>query len=363
MGIFSKKKGGEGLRILSENEIRKKLYGPLLNESSETSNQNAVHAIKNSIPVQTANQTSPIAFKSSADDLFLQSAHGEKKDAVASNIQNAPDQKNRVQKFIQQEQQIVANVYPSKEKSESGTAEKKAPVIKKESVEAFKKGAAQFGKNVWKVTAFLFAIFFRILTSVDLKRKKVRQALIGAAVLAGMSYVFFSIHKLNMSREVAMTTKRSTPPVEVVNSEAPVSTSAEASKKKESLSSGSETPSTQTDQNSLSGTKSKPDTGAAAIEDVASPSEPVSDKPYSIQIATYVGHNDSDRMVNRLLELKLPAFVQPLERPGGKVYFCIFVGRYKSYAEADKALNEFRKTSIAASFQDSFVRSLKKQSN
>ena len=89
------------------------------------------------------------------------------------------------------------------------------------------------------------------------------------------------------------------------------------------------------------------------------PSSPLSAaetaQPYVIQVCTYANQTDANKLVDRMKELHLPAFVQPLVRSNGKAYYLVFLGRFETFQEAQIKLKQFRSQPIAQSFQDSFV--------
>ena len=81
-------------------------------------------------------------------------------------------------------------------------------------------------------------------------------------------------------------------------------------------------------------------------------------KPYVIQIATYINREDAQKMSDQLVQEGFPSFIENLSRQNGKVYFCVFIGRFGAYSEAESMLSEFKKKAIAQPFQDAFIRAL-----
>ena len=79
---------------------------------------------------------------------------------------------------------------------------------------------------------------------------------------------------------------------------------------------------------------------------------------YAIQVATFASKNDADSLAKKLKGSGLKAFVRSLTRPGGRVYQCVFLGRFATYGEAESMLAEFKKQESAKPFQDAFVRTL-----
>ena len=54
----------------------------------------------------------------------------------------------------------------------------------------------------------------------------------------------------------------------------------------------------------------------------------------------------------------IPVFVKSLSRPSGKVYYSLFLGRFKSYSEAQRQFESFKKLEASRPFKDAFIRTL-----
>lgn len=80
---------------------------------------------------------------------------------------------------------------------------------------------------------------------------------------------------------------------------------------------------------------------------------------FVVQVATYVNEADAIRVTELLKGSGWPAFIKPVPRTGGKVFYSVYIGRFDSYAAAQKVFSEFKKSVAAAPFQDSFIRKLK----
>lgn len=99
--------------------------------------------------------------------------------------------------------------------------------------------------------------------------------------------------------------------------------------------------------------------GPAAFPPVAKPLPLVAeDKPYVIQVCTYTKEEDAQKLVERMKTSGLPAFEEPLRRANGKTFYPVFLGRFKTFREAQAGLEKFREKPMADEFSDSFVRSL-----
>lgn len=81
-------------------------------------------------------------------------------------------------------------------------------------------------------------------------------------------------------------------------------------------------------------------------------------KPYVIQVATYANSNDAERLAQELKEARFVAFVQPFNRQNGKTFYLVFLGRFKSFQEAEAKYKEFHEKPVAKNFKDSFIRML-----
>lgn len=85
---------------------------------------------------------------------------------------------------------------------------------------------------------------------------------------------------------------------------------------------------------------------------------PGPERGYAVQICTYAREEDAGRLVRAIQEAQFPAFVQPMERANGKTFYPVFIGRFQTYQEAQKKLQEFRSKPISNDFPDSFVRAI-----
>lgn len=89
------------------------------------------------------------------------------------------------------------------------------------------------------------------------------------------------------------------------------------------------------------------------------PVEEAAAKPYVIQVATYVNLSDAQKMLEGIQKMGFAGFIQSMKRQTGRVYHCVFLGRFMTYDESDQILRKFKKLPLAASFPDVFIRKLK----
>jgi len=88
------------------------------------------------------------------------------------------------------------------------------------------------------------------------------------------------------------------------------------------------------------------------------PTSALADKSYVVQVCTYGREEDARRLVKQLTQTNLRAFFQPFQRPNGRTFYLVFLGRFKSFSEARAKLKDFQGKPVAKDFPDSFVRNL-----
>ena len=152
--------------------------------------------------------------------------------------------------------------------------------------------------------------------------------------------LFLGIHALNAYRTAAMKAPRPAAVVPVVNEAQP-------------------------DAN-LHASVAKPAAKLSALSPVSAspvtvkPTPPtrseLREKPYVIQVATYANQQDAQRLVEQIKEARFPVFIEPFNRPHGKIFYLVFLGRFGTFQEAEAKFKEFHQKPIAKNFQDSFIR-------
>lgn len=392
MGLFGrKKKSSDSLRTLSEEEIQKKLYGGI--RSSEKTRQNnplqQQRPQSSLAPVGTnlkpfkpvsaggvATQERPSSqSRPASPDLFTPSPPAvERPAATVAPVLPREVEKEPVPQPKQASQPVPAEapvsgsgrfsqpsgVRPGSKakKWNPGTAapvrnaSKPRPAVKparKPWVEPILKKA---GELMLVFLGSLFSLIRLCVKLVDFRRPAVRRFLYWIAGGVLLVTLFLSIHYLNVNREQAMRGKRSASApaaVPAASPEKPVVKAAES----ESL---SESDRGTSPASAAPAPEKKPEKAVPAEIDSAERDPEAF--PYVIQVATYTGNLDASRMVKKLREQQLPAFSKTLQRPSGKMYYSVFIGRYKDYASAQQEFARFKNEDIARPFQDAFIRSL-----
>jgi len=77
---------------------------------------------------------------------------------------------------------------------------------------------------------------------------------------------------------------------------------------------------------------------------------------YVIQVVTYPNKQDASQIVESLKRAGLRAFVQENARPSGRVFYLVLIGGFRTAADAQAQLVKFKSLEAARPFQDSFVR-------
>ena len=384
MGLFgNKKKGNESLHTLSEKEIQARLYGTFRNPQATASDvpmtappaaksspnggyaqEFSRPAVKNSKPETMMNRSSlPAVDPESEKDLFKMS-----QSVQSSGLSNKVQPGDTVPSF-------------SKETSQFTPAPKPAPKAPSFPVGAWVSAAARLFRGfVLKTLAALgwaLRSLFRLVLAIDFRKPLVRRFAYGVGIFALLAFLFGSIQSLNGKREAAMKNPPK-PAVRKIHASAPKQAKAAASKKQEQKKTveAQKTPASETPQNTAdskasaaktSKKESKPATDGKAVETkdsnpAAVPAAvgpaPSSQGNYSIQIATFAAREDAEKLTSALTAQQFETFIKPLNRPGGRVYYCVFVGHYPSSAEGEKKLEDFKKKDVAKPFQDAFVRSV-----
>lgn len=380
MSFFSqKKKITSQLRPLSENEIQKKLYGNLRPElldrprgghASEPQQQQSLSFSQPAVMLkETPEQPSPAV----ARDLFESSASRDVLGGVQPheipqiNKKEKVTEKNRMERLAQ-----LAEI----EKPGKKTPFREDPWKKKNAVLSFDfANAGKFahgfwgkvggslssaGKSVLGIFVVLVAFGLRLLQSFDLRKPAVRRVIYWVAGAAALFSVFMGIHLLNVRREEAM---KAPPKIsKTVKKEAAAKKASSAEVKKAAavpVKASPEVLSPASSESSSSPAK-KEEAQAKEAAAAASPSGTTAGASgrYVIQIATFAGPNDAERVQKTLKAAELPVFVKALTRPSGRVYYSVFMGRYASFDEAQDGYDLFRKNESGKGFQDAFIRTI-----
>ena len=377
-----KKKKGSGLRTLSEREIQDKLYGayraPLGSAGQSTevkSKPGAAVSIE-----EPSKKTAADLFKSpsfqpaagaSKNDLFIKSPANPDLVRELKKETKAGDYRSGVSEWADEDNSAAA-----KARHESWREQRKVNrgegVLQKQMGKALAQTAKTLAGGIAGFFAILFGGIAALAGSMDLKDAKTRQILYWICGLGFLLMALAGINLLNVTREAAMKMphKKAVQPVET--REAPVS----VAQPQESPTAKSSAKSAANDglySGPLSKAVSdKPPKATIEKKQTAKPppqaeARPASEEPknedavrqgYAIQVATYALQADADSLAGQFRRRQFPSFVKGLNRPAGRIYYCVFIGPFQDYAEAEKEIDFFKKKEFSRPFQDAFIRSL-----
>ncbi len=326
MTLFNgKKKSGDQLRTLSEKEIQDKLYGSFRTAAG------SVRDAEYSRETMTA--TLP---KAPATEYF--------KPAAPKTEQPKAPQVHAEKPAVERPAERPRSWQPGKQ-----SAETKPPAPRKPSSFNGAKAAKFFSDLSHKTGSALIvlfreavALFIQLILALDFRKPKVRLAVYWGMAGLFLTVLLAGIHFLNIQRETAMKKPRRAAIVQPVDE----TSAAQAQPKKKAQKQ------TQTDAPlSAAQTEAAPAATDRAVEVNRAGS-------HVIQVATFAAEADAVKLSSRLKEDSLSSFVKPLTRSSGKVYYCVFIGRFTDAPAAEKKLDEFRQKEVAKSFQDAFVRTI-----
>jgi len=380
MSFFSqKKKSTSQLRPLSENEIQKKLYGNLRPELLDRPRSGHIpepqqQSLSFSQPSVLLKETkeAPEQPVSSVPvrDLFEQPSRDvlggvQPHEIPQINKKEKSSEKSRLDRLAQlAEIEKPAKKMPFREdpwkkkgmfpsfdfsgagKLAQGVGGKTAGVL----------GTA--GKSVLGIFVVAVAFFLRVLQSFDLRKPAVRRVIYWIAGAAALFSIFMGIHLLNVRREEAMKAPPKAVSKTAAKEAAAKKAAASEAKKAATVPVKASEALTPASAEVSSAAAKKEEASAEVKETAAAASTAGAAGRYVIQIATFAGPNDAERVQKTLKAAELPVFVKALTRPSGRVYYSVFMGRYATFDDAQEGFDLFRKNESGKGFQDAFIRTI-----
>ena len=359
MNLFGphKKAGDKSLRTLTEKEIQDKLYGTFRDAGEENleqrqspgSNKVSAEKIVNAsarpaIIVSDSGESAereklPLWKTSSQEDSESHRSREDKKQVEReARLAEWADEEEQVQSAIEKK-----NFRPS---SYSQNKTKQQPAISRPAQHWFLKAQSQF--KTW--ASSLIGKF----QSLNLERPRNQKPFYVMMAAIFLFSVLLAIHLLNARREGAMRTpaKSVTKPAETLVA----IKASETEKRKKQLSSDLDSP-VRTPAAGMG------ESGEAeSVKSAESSNNPVTltakEAPYVIQIATFAFDADGERLKDKFQDQGLRSFVKTLKRADGKAYYSVFIGRFKTYSDAQAELANFKKKDLSRPFEDAFIRTL-----
>lgn len=359
MGLLYHRKKTEQLRTLTEKEIQEKLYGRFRLSGHEDLNAPPV-SLKNQASVATIEKPQEKAsdlfsalvltpksnFSHKKSDLEFEDQEKEIKEIKKTSPELMPDSNASAVKF------------QSKPRIFSKPASRPLPAAPQGNfflpVMNFLKSAGSWiGGGLAAGMVWVLRLAAAILQTIfDFLKKGQNRYWVGAILF--LSILLGGIHHLNVNREKAMKTSRPRPVQSAVQARsagrivpAPDTASAAAN---------------QTNAPALSLPESPaggPESENTSETTTASVSEAGTEGSFVIQVVTYANQTDAAGLLKRLRQEGFTGLVKQSTRSTGKVYYTVFVGRFKAYREAQETLAQFQKEEIAKPFQDAFIRTLR----
>lgn len=346
MGFFgTKKKKPDHVKTLSETEIQQRLYGHLRVPSSAVEDPESHASRQSSFTVRRPLESSKDFFPKSqttAETLKAPDISGTQKPAASGATVRTSQSKSA---WSDSSSNPAPAVKPKKEIRKNPLAGVPGALL------AFLKSVSfLFLTTLFKLTGAIFHFFI----SIDFRKPQVKRAASTIGAVAFVAFLFLSTHFLNVQREAAMKSPHPKTAPEVVRKKVPFAQAKPASEVSQET-----VPMSPEDSAELHLAAALPAAERTpADSSVARPKSP-EQGAYSIQIATFAAQEDAERLVEKLRSQDAAAFIKELERPGGRTYYCVFVGHYKNFREAEESLAQFKRKPLAKPFLDAFVRALK----
>lgn len=219
-------------------------------------------------------------------------------------------------------------------------------------------------KTAFTLIAQILVAALGVLTQfflkIDYKNPRVRRAFYWTLGLGLLAFLLVGIHVLNVKREIAMKHPNRTisvrPKAKKKAAAIPVQVASQTAISEHAAE--EQAAAAKTASSPLAPVTAESAAASSAASAPAAETPAPSQKGQVIQIATFAAQGDAEKLVDRLKKDGWPCFAKPLVRPGGKTYFCVFLGAFKTYQEAETKLSEFKKKEIAKPFQDAFIRSV-----
>lgn len=326
MGLFNKKKNSDApSSVLSESEIQKKLYG----EFSEGTS----HVVTGGREPLREFTSPPLPSKESSLDKVAFDLFSAQREALSepelSPRRVSPEQKpaehaSRYVPLHDFEKKMVPPVPGSSEPDPYVRFQQKRPSENK--LPAFLDLVKGFSEKAGEVIRFF----------LDPRQVALRRVFYWGTAAFVVFLLFWGVNALNSQREEAMRSRYKIPGESVTErSVAPVPVAV---------------PLKPVTQRPVVVTPApvktlKPFPGAASKPDL-----------YVIQVVTYPSSQDAESIVKNLKNSGFRAFVKESARSGGRVFYMVLIGGFRTAAEAQAQLSKFRGQEVSRPFQDAFVR-------
>ncbi len=334
MGLFNKKKNREqGTSVLSEAEIQKKLYGEFSADTHVAVGSAERIVFKEPVTLATPSQEKP----ASPADLF-----DSKRDFLVE-----PDLEIPVRKEPEAVQKHVPLPSFEKKKNFSPTQ----PVSSDAYARVYPRSSPA-GVPKQDFFSRIKGYFTRgagfVIGLWDPQKVVARRILYWGIAVLVVFLLFWSVNSLNSSRETAMKSKYK------IGAERPITEDTAVAVSQETLQPAVSAPvSSRPVVITPVPVKAKASEVTSAVTNAVVKNDAF---PYVIQVVTYPTQEDAQKVVDALKRERLRAFVKENIRASGRVFYVVYIGGFRTDAEAQAQLLSFRVKEIARPFQDAFVK-------
>ena len=211
---------------------------------------------------------------------------------------------------------------------------------------------------LWKTGSYLVQALEFLLKILDPRKPQARKLLYSITACVLVVALFLGVFRLNAQRKKAMMGELSLPTTSAL-----VGASEKSAKTEISL--NPLLPSAPLDPKSQLAVRENQDQYYNSADrkvgssSVAPAAPAVAAGKYVIQVATYAVLEDANRLIESINQAGFSAFFKKQSRSStGHTFYPVYLGRFESSFAAQQSLSKFRKASVARPFQDAFVRTL-----
>lgn len=350
MFFSNKEKKIGGSRVLTEAEIKKKLYGDF--ETTSADSKSSTQEVKMS-GVAFESQVNSKRAPSSGAAIRSPSFGATSRPEILSSRPVTPPFADAAPRYSSSASQRGS--FKSAQKADIAFDWK-----------TFLANGAKFVLGIltsilWKAGSYLAQSLDFILKILDPRKPQARKLLYSITACLLVAALFFGVFRLNAQRKKAMSGEIRKDPISAV---VPAKTAVSQAVSSGVISSPSaEKQSSQSlNQNSddipVKAAEVLPPSAAGMLSEAAQVPQGGAGK-YVIQVATYATLGDANQVIRAIEQAGFTAFTKKQMRNStGHTFYPVYLGRYEKFVTAQQSLSKFRKASVARPFQDSFVRTL-----
>lgn len=291
--MFPKKRRDENLRVLTEREIQEKLYGHFRPKTVTVEEEDSIPA-----------ETEPP--KKAERDLFVPAPEDTEKKEPLFKPRPAPEPR-RQNNLLKEIGGTVKKSFTSVANKVSSVSLPKVPAVKK---------PKWVEKMETLPLASVAAAFFAAVLLV-----------VGLRAVMHIGFNAWPIERILQAHKSAATVEETVAP-----DEAPV------------------------EENIIIKVTEPAALPKAEVSSKAAVPVPALKKYYTIQLVVYEDISLADKQVARLKAKKLDAFHKSVKTSRGKQRYQVFVGRFRTFDDAQSRLAQYKKANLLTEFGDSFVR-------